>query len=540
MRPQILLVNANSLNIPLAPNSVHMACGSTPYFGLRDYGTGEWAGGDPDCEHIVGNQVADNKAPGAITSGIRPGANANVCKLCGAVREDEQIGLESLHDCLAWARGEPPCDDCFVCAQRKIAAQIWRVLRPDGTYYLNIDDSYCGYKGDNYLVNKAPSQLQSETAVPSSHNRGTPHSTGLKPLDMMGIPFRVFLALQADGWYGRADIHWLKNNPLPASVNGVRWERHRVKEAAVWQDCPGCPKCAPHDGYVLRRGSWRPTRDHEYIFMFTKTADYYADKYAVLEPIDVGSVARMMRGVSDQHKTANGVPGQSPQSMSAPRPNIKHVNEDYGGGGSSLIGHSGYTAANGQSLVDAAGRNLRATWEVNPQGYEGAHYATWPPGLPEKMILASTSEAGVCPHCGDPWARIIQKGTAEVYPGNPNPVMPYDVSPDGGNGTGATTLHRITKTETIGWKQTCNCPPHDPAPAVVLDPFCGSGTTGIVARQHGRHFIGLDLSYQYLHHDAKKRLSLDVLQGWEEGRGVKSSPTRKRPTKQKKGQLSLL
>ena len=73
---------------------VQMCVTSPPYFGLRDYGTGSWKGGDPDCAHSIGGQVQDNKAPGAIVSGVRPGCDARNCRKCGAVREDKQIGLE--------------------------------------------------------------------------------------------------------------------------------------------------------------------------------------------------------------------------------------------------------------------------------------------------------------------------------------------------------------------------------------------------------------------------------------------------------------
>ena len=134
---------------------------------------------------------------------------------------------------------------------------------------------------------------------------------GLKPLDSCLVPFRLALALQQDGWYVRSDIIWSKNNPMPESLNGWRWEKHRIKikkskrdpnkaselehpqgdsrhnleSASVFEECPGCPICIPNDGYVLRQGAWRPTNSHEYIFMLTKTDKYYADREAVKETL---------------------------------------------------------------------------------------------------------------------------------------------------------------------------------------------------------------------------------------------------------------
>ena len=130
--------------------------------------------------------------------------------------------------------------------------------------------------------------------------------------------------------------------------------------------------------------------------------------------------------------------------------------------------------------------------------YSGAHFATFPPALIEPMILAGTSARGECPHCGKAWARVVEKeykGSAEV-----------DYK-DNGAGRGARShtngaAYQQWKEDHpdkfIGWRPQCACPPHEPIPQTVLDPFAGSGTTGKVAVQHGRRAVLLDLNLKYI------------------------------------------
>lgn len=111
--------------------SVQCVVTSPPYWGLRDYGTGSWEGGDPACAHSVGGQVQDTKYTGAITTGQRPGVDASHCRLCGATRVDDQIGLE-----------QSPED--YVIAMVEVFREVRRVLRDDGVLWLNLGDSFAG------------------------------------------------------------------------------------------------------------------------------------------------------------------------------------------------------------------------------------------------------------------------------------------------------------------------------------------------------------------------------------------------------------
>ena len=210
--------------------SVHCCVTSPPYWGLRDYGTGRWKGGDPTCKHRVG-QVADTKAPGAIVTGQRPGVDASRCRECGARRVDEQIGLE-------------PTPAAYVEKMVAVFREVRRVLRDDGTLWLNIGDCYAGV-GAQWGGTKS---IQAGAAG-AMMGRGTfrKPTGGLKSKDLVGIPWRVAFALQADGWYLRSDIIWAKPNPMPESVTD------------------------------------RPTKAHEYVFLLSKKQSYYYDAEAVAE-----------------------------------------------------------------------------------------------------------------------------------------------------------------------------------------------------------------------------------------------------------------
>lgn len=191
---------------------------------------------------------------------------------------------------------------------------VRRVLRDDGVLWLNLGDSYANdAKWGGSTGGKHASALHGEPI-----GRGK-RDTGLKPKDLVGIPWRVAFALQADGWYLRADCIWAKPNPMPESVTD------------------------------------RPTKAHEYVFLLSKSERYFYDADAVREQATVGNHPRT---VFDN--TPPVPPGQSP--------------------------HRGLRHA---PLADA-GRNLRSVWTIATHPYSGAHFATFPPALPTRCILAGS------------------------------------------------------------------------------------------------------------------------------------------------------
>jgi DNA modification methylase len=311
--------------------------------------------------------------------------------------------------------------------------------------------------------------------------------TNLKPLDKCLIPFRLAIALQEDGWYVRQDVIWNKPNPMPESMNSPRWVKHWIKvkrkageywasnsehEATQWQACPGCPVCLPNDGLVLRKGSWRPTESHEYIFMLTKTDDYYCDGEAARE-------------TSTERASGN---------------KERKYRKDYGGPEGNR-GHQGFSVP---FEPNGTGRNLRSVWTFPTHGYPGAHFATYPEQLPELCIKASTPEYGVCAECGKPWARVIEsKDPPEdcfTKTGNPDDGLVAGHRKDGVfKGSGQKMQNWIDEhpNKTLGWRKTCKCKTNNVVPATVLDNFAGSGTTLKVAAELGRRAVGYELSKKY-------------------------------------------
>jgi DNA modification methylase len=351
------------------------------------------------------------------------------------------------------------------------AAECWRVLRDDGTMWVNLGDSYAGSNqgvmadGTQVAGKKQTTNAGSVNGLTGMRGKDLP---GLKPKDIIGIPWAVAFALRSDGWYLRQDIVWAKS-------------------------CSGAytgGSCMPESV------TDRMTKSHEYVFLLSKSQEYYFDHIAIREAAHYdGRAATMMRG---SKKYANGfVPNQPEQTCHA-------------------RGHERWNWEDGQAY-----RNRRSVWTVNPKPYSGAHYATWPPDLVEPMIRAGTSEHGCCPDCGAPWERV-----ADHVPATSKKCPKTDAiyQAQGGNGekkTGTIGMSgggRIDgSVTTIGWQPTCDCDAGDPIPCTVLDPFAGSGTTLVVARQLGRSAIGLDLSLKYMRDNARTRLEFDQLGAWESG-----------------------
>jgi DNA modification methylase len=203
---RILQGDCRALLPTLPAESVQCCVTSPPYFGLRDYGTAEWSGGDPGCDHSARRRDPRAERPRhGLTGGTETVEVATLyrdrCLRCGAVRIDGQIGAE-------------PNPDTYVAALVDVFRAVRRVLRPDGTVWLNLGDSYARdnrVRWDNTMHREAGWKSGQAT-------RDAPADTGAKPKDLLGIPWRVAFALQADGWWLRSAIVWHKPNPMPESV----------------------------------------------------------------------------------------------------------------------------------------------------------------------------------------------------------------------------------------------------------------------------------------------------------------------------------
>ena len=221
----------------------------------------------------------------------------------------------------------------------------------------------------------------------------------------------------------------------------------------------------------------RPSTSHEYIFLLTKSAKYYFDAEAIREPV---SGTANLRGKKD---------GSDPSmdfKMSEP-----------GKGNRNNSSFQSYM----KDLPPENGRNCRSVWNINTAPFPSAHFATFPPAIPERCIKAGTSEKGCCPKCGSPWRRVVTKGSA---PDLSAKGSRFDLGKTGINGQGRTQPGERFLNETTGWTPTCTCPPADPVPCVCLDPFSGAGTTALVAAKLGRDAIGIELNPEYVEMSRKR------------------------------------
>lgn len=319
-----MIINGNALDIlkNLDDESVNCCVTSPPYFNLRDYGV------------------------------------------------DGQIGLES-------------SPEAYIQKLVEIFREVKRVLKSDGTLWVNIADSYAGSgKGASNYPDNAKKYKQGT-------NRGSVGTylpkivtADCKPKDLIGIPWMLAFALRADGWYLRQDIIWAKPNPMPESVKD------------------------------------RCTKSHEYIFMLSKSPRYYYDGEAIAEPVKESTTKRLAQDIENQR--GSYTPSKSNGKMKAAAPR-------YGGKKYAENPEKFYRTKSGNMYDYRPKRNKRDVWTVTTKPFKGAHFATFPPDLIEPCILAG------CPVGG-----------------------------------------------------------------TVLDPFAGSGTTGMVAKQHGRDFVLIELNEEYV------------------------------------------
>ena len=416
--------------------SVQCCVTSPPYWGLRDYGT--------------------------------PG----------------QLGLEAT-------------PDEYVANMVAVFREVRRVLRDDGTLWLNLGDSYASTGRSDRQESPGVGATQAMAApgrkviwkAGGGSNFSWELPGGLKPKDLVGIPWRVAFALQADGWWLRQDIIWHKPNPMPESVTD------------------------------------RCTKSHEYIFLLTKSARYYYDANAIAEPVLESSTKRAAAGFVTSPRD-DAVAGVSIGANERTRFGLR------------------------EKFAMPSTRNKRSVWTVTTKPFKGAHFATFPPDLIEPCILAGCPPAGKrcdCDHiiysptgAGEiddpsmltgragmnrprrpgegtrPITKREQRWHAEqMKASNHREDMAALTSEAFAHYTrtddsGARPLPEALRLDFLrrGW--ITDAPPcaHPVEPAgTVLDPFSGAGTTGVVAVQHGRRYIGIELNPDYLEM-SRKRIQL--------------------------------
>jgi DNA modification methylase len=457
----------------LPANSVHMVCTSPPYWGLRDYKIEPsiW-GGDPACEHEWGDTIAvnaTNHTAKARWNHTRNGRDELQPpeKRVSWLRTEVKQG-QFCQKCGAWCGclGLEPTPKLFVEHIVEVFEAVRRVLRPDGVCFMNMGDSYATGAGKVGARPGGGEQGDSWTGPATQPNRMP--QDGLKPKDLVGVPWRCAFALQDAGWWLRSDIIWAKPNPMPESVTD------------------------------------RPTKSHEYVFLLTKSERYFWDAEAVREPSIGTSPGDLDGGPQRLADGQNANDGRNFRKVKVPG------GWDRGDGAHGTIHRDGRTSAEYQEAEVRSGRNIRSVWTIATAPFAEAHFATFPPALVERCIKAGTSERGCCPACGAPWARVVEKGAPDLdhqracggdatgtYDGKATkdygPARAQDPS-----ATKARILAGMTARETTGWRPTCSCQAAEPIPCTVLDCFSGAGTTALVSDRLQRSAIGIELNPDYV------------------------------------------
>jgi DNA modification methylase len=571
-------------------DSVHACVSSPPYWGLRDYGVEQtlW-GDDPDCVH----EFADETVVREIRKGV--GLEELGKRYRGGGKKQGQIERFTIHrgtcmKCGAWrgSLGLEPTPEMFVEHLADVYDEVRRVLRPDGTCWVNIGDSYAsgggagdqGRDGDRFArahtqkflnVNrggrfpdgkhggKNQKRVGSNRGQRGDGNAGVPFTPmqqpnrspimGLKAKDLVGVPWMLAFELRRRGWYLRQEIIWHKPNPMPESTED------------------------------------RCTKAHEHVFLLAKSERYFYDAEAIKERSSGFTNPRGTKLVtpkSAQHgsgiraneswhaatgdvfdmRNKRTVWSGDDEERESPWPN--HDSRPKGSFAGQRAAAGADVPQSFRTIVDE--RNRRSVWTIATTPFKEAHFATFPPALVEPCIKAGTSQRGCCQKCSAPWERITTpterylKFLGRSY---------HDHGDDGGKGQmqqrGENRQNALREEggmvskehETVGWYPTCRCdglkklpplpqsprlrPPEDAgdgwepseaekayleiqreiwrfdcgviygkwrllcraseklktSPAVVLDPFGGAGTTGLVADRLGRDAVLVELKADY-------------------------------------------
>ena len=268
MNLDIILHGNNIETLKTVPDeSVDCCVTSPPYYGLRDYGTGTWIGGDPNCPHRRMSKFSEKTTTGhkqeELIGNVGDAIYKTVCPLCGAIREDKQIGLE-----------ETPEE--YINKLVQVFQEVKRVLKPEGTLWVNIGDSYVAKPKSNYdgkaksLNDISYGTGDTTLGYKQSADKFKKLLQTYKNKDLIGIPWLLAFALRNDGWYLRQDIIWHKPNPMPESVKD------------------------------------RCTKSHEYIFLLSKSPKYYFDYEAIQEDCNYPTASGMKFGGDKYGKDIKG------------------------------------------------------------------------------------------------------------------------------------------------------------------------------------------------------------------------------------------
>jgi len=354
--------------------------------------------------------------------------------------------------------------------------EVRRVLRPDGTLWLNMGDSYAGspcgsFNGGGFKDVSARNGGRDMSGVETSGRMDKLKASGLKPKDLCGIPWRVALALQADGVVDMKAVNQIERirseliheyqDPYTKIPNRVLKVLDRLQKE--YEEAKG-------DSWYLRMDNiWhkpnpmpesctdRPTKSHEYIFLLTKSAKYFYDADAVREMMKPESVSR--------------------------------YNYPFGGKKSEELRRTDNQTAIVGDRQPPAGRNLRSVWTIPTQSCKFSHFATFPEKLVNRCILAGTAETA-CGICGTPFKRMVEKTN------RPDGNRPHGTHYEKDRGDSKQLDKVLTEVKTLGFFPACEHNDNT-GKCIVFDPFSGTNTVGYRAQEMGRGWIGIELKTEY-------------------------------------------
>ena len=472
--------------------SVDCVISSPPYWGLRDYGTGEWKGGKGDCDHSSVRRktrkerggLSEVQAGNAGGFGDEPKWTSNKCSDCGAIYTDEQWGLE-------------PDFKQYLAKLDQLMVECKRILKKSGTCWINLGDTYSTQSGG--MRDLAEGNETQYGKVNYTKNEDFKDSlmikqkkTKFRDKTRMGIPERFYINCIDNDWIARNHIPWVKANAMPTSVK----DRFQNK----WES----------------------------IFFFAKNPRYFFNLNAVRErPLSEG-YKPFNRRIRDAKKLQQmGLDGAMPAAKASDKEIEEYGNHQPGGRSNfgsgkdikkhmekaewkymdigvqgqakSLKERSAYARRvegkeHDSALNDPKGKNPGDVFFINPRPFIKAHFATFPPELPEKIIKCAVPEK-VCTKCGVPAENILEpteeyaKHLGKSWHDHENDLeqgMQQKMEKDS-----------VTASYKIVGEKVCDCHA-DFEPGVVFDPFMGSGTVALVALQNNRRWLGIEINPDYV------------------------------------------
>ena len=481
----------------LESESVHLCVTSPPYWGLRDYGTGHWEGGSADCGHKAAKLKSryDYPMPASAQVGTHKGMKAGTdaprwkdeCP-CGARRIDNQLGLE-------------PTPEAHIERLVEVFRAVRRVMRKDSVLAINYGDCYATSVNGRKVEDGAIRSCGDGGVFKADKPFGTAVG-GLKSKDLAGMPFRLALALQADGWWWRSCMPWVKRSAMSESVGD------------------------------------RPSTALEYVLLFARSERYFWDADAVRRVQDSRDPAhpsyrkgfvdgtghtqtgKRWHAAGDEYKVKRGseVKHLDPRGR-----NLR--NSDFYFDSLTLaieqaraeLAHLEHLREKGGLLLSEEGEPLAL--DVNTEAMKMSHFAAFPQKLVAPLVQAATSERGCCTECLAPYVRVTEKGELVADNGEKvrdlvDPVKRDESHsawsrPGGKVETVKPNHHRETKH--LGWRKSCRCETDEVTPAVVLDCFAGTGTVGVVATKLGRRAVLIDLKDDYIQMQKKRNAQVSLL-----------------------------